>query len=650
MAWGTRAGSPTLDEADEAHPLGEVMASARATSIESRVLPVPPGPVSVRRRVPRRRSKVAADGNLPGAAEKRGDLRRQRFTEGGSGKRCGRPALEGSQHIANAGVAEDRLARHAGGHHRVPRRVHSGPARRDAGGRLGDPEHRRRHGCLTLEGEVAGEHLEEDHAQRIDVGGRGDASPQHLLRGHVARSPDQSSPVISASRGPRAPRSGDSEVGDHQSLRGWLANQQHVGALEIPVNDPLGMRRLQRIDHLLDQGKRLGWSEGAGAEPVGEGLALEQLHGEEEEGFPGGLRGEELEDAADVAMGDSPRQENLPAESFPGRGVIGQGRLDELQRHPRPQRTILGLCHHAHPPASDDAEDLEALIDDIPGRDQGGGGSRTGRRHGHRPGQAVVRRSVRHGEDSTPISSRRPLAGLPRRRRMAGFTWNPGRRDERVSGSDVRARSAPVCRPAPRRPQPAPARGRAARGRAAARARRRGLGEDARHHPPHRPPGPRAARRPLADPRRHLHQQGRPRDARAARGAARPLGGRAHRRDLPLRRGDHPAARGGEGRPHALLRHLRRRGPAAAGEAGACARSGSIRCSIPATCSRASTWRRTPAACPTWSVAPPTTTGRSPSSGSTAPTSGCSARRTRWTSATCCSCSSSSCARTRRRW
>ena len=90
------------------------------------------------------------------------------------------------------------------------------------------------------------------------------------------------------------------------------------------MDDPLGMRRLQRIDHLLDQGKRLGWSKGAGAESVGEGLALEQLHGEEEERFPGGLRGEELEDPADVAMGDSPRQENLAAEPFPGRGVIGQ--------------------------------------------------------------------------------------------------------------------------------------------------------------------------------------------------------------------------------------------------------------------------------------------------------------------------------------
>ncbi len=385
-----------VGEADEAHPLGEVIGQ-RPGHLDGE-----PGLARSSRTGEREEAGAAPSqqgrrgGNLPRAAEKRGDLRRQRFTQDGSRKRCGRPALEGSKHIANAGVAEDRLARHARGDHCVPRRVDSGPARRDARGRLGDPEHRGRHGRLAPEGQLAREHLVEDHAQRIDVGRRSDAFPQHLLRGHVARSPDQCLAGHLRVAGPFAlQRPGDSEVGDDQSLRGLVGNQQHIGALEIPVDDPLGMCRLQRIDHLLDQGKRLGWSERAGAEPVGEGLALEQLHGEEEEGFPGGLRGEELEDAADVAMGDSPRQENLPAEPFPGRGVIGQGRLDELQCHPGPQRTILCLCHHAHPPASDDAEDLEALVDDIPGprpgrrwiedRTEAGSSSWSSRRAAFRP-------------------------------------------------------------------------------------------------------------------------------------------------------------------------------------------------------------------------------------------------------------------------
>ena len=55
----------------------------------------------------------------------------------------------------------------------------------------------------------------------------------------------------------------------------------------------------------------------------------------------------------------------------------------------------------------------------------------------------------------------------------------------------------------------------------AARARRRGQRQDARAHPPHRLADRRLRHRARGDPRGHLHQQGRRRDARARREAAR---------------------------------------------------------------------------------------------------------------------------------
>ena len=51
--------------------------------------------------------------------------------------------------------------------------------------------------------------------------------------------------------------------------------------------------------------------------------------------------------------------------------------------------------------------------------------------------------------------------------------------------------------------------------------RRPRLGQDPRHRPPHRLPDRAGRRRALEHPGRHLHQQGRPRDARAPRRAAR---------------------------------------------------------------------------------------------------------------------------------
>ena len=203
--------------------------------------------------------------------------------------------------------------------------VGSIPGRREErrGGGSGDPRHGDRDRCCALEGQRAGEHLEEDHAQRVDVGGRSDVSSEDLLRSHVPWSAQQSLDSQRRLAPPLALQCpGDSEVGDDHPLGASVRDEHHIGALEIAVDDSLGMCRLQSVDHLLDQGQRLRGSQRAGTEPFGEGLAFEQFHGEEEEWFTGELRGEELEDAANVPMGDSPCEENLPAEAFAGSGVI----------------------------------------------------------------------------------------------------------------------------------------------------------------------------------------------------------------------------------------------------------------------------------------------------------------------------------------
>ena len=116
---------------------------------------------------------------------------------------------------------------------------------------------------------------------------------------------------------------------------------------------------------------------------------------------------------------------------------------------------------------------------------------------------------------------------------------------------------------------PGPAGGRPAHGRAAARDRRRRLRQDARAHPPGRPPDLRDRREAERDPRDHVHEQGRRRDARAADGDARPDGARDLDPHLPRRLRPHAPQRGRAAGLQVELHDLRQRRPGAARQAGA---------------------------------------------------------------------------------
>ena len=113
----------------------------------------------------------------------------------------------------------------------------------------------------------------------------------------------------------------------------------------------------------------------------------------------------------------------------------------------------------------------------------------------------------------------------------------------------------------PRRAEPGTTPGRRAALRSPAGPRRRRVGQDPGPHPPHRPPRRRGRGGSLAHPRRHLHQQGRRRDARARRGPrGRGVRGKAVGRHLPLDLRAPPALRGVRLRPPRRLHDLRRRG------------------------------------------------------------------------------------------
>ena len=184
-----------------------------------------------------------------------------------------------------------------------------------------------------------------------------------------------------------------------------------------------------------------------------------------------------------------------------------------------------------------------------------------------------------------------------------------------------------------------PARGRRARRGAAPDPRGGRLRQDPGAHPPDRAPRRHGPGSPRRDPRDHLHEQGRPGDARARRGAGRQPGPRDVGDDLPLGLRAHAA---------------RRRRASSATRAASRSTTSRTRCGSSRTASRSSTSTRSAsrprgirrqisdaknglldAEAYRIKVGRPSSSRPRPTS--TTSTSSACTRPTRWTSTTCCS-------------
>ena len=161
----------------------------------------------------------------------------------------------------------------------------------------------------------------------------------------------------------------------------------------------------------------------------------------------------------------------------------------------------------------------------------------------HLPGTRSVGLAARERSGKPAMSLLgRVAAGRQTRRLAPSLGWN---------GASSDRDRAPA-----RRPERRPARGRDDDGGAAARRRRRGLRKDARAHESGRLPA-HPGRPSERDPRDHVHEQGRRRDALADRGGRRHAGAGDLDHDLPRRLRPHPAPRGRAARLPLELHDLR---------------------------------------------------------------------------------------------
>ncbi len=217
---------------------------------------------------------------------------------------------------------------------------------------LGEDLHHEVEERVGLEGGPPGEDLVEERAEAVDVGVGADPVelPVGLLRCHVGGRPDQG-PGLGQAFG-TGEALGEPEVGDPRPSG---PVDQHVGRLDVAVDDPLLVRVGQGVDDRqedLDAGVRRGRRP---LEPHVERDAVDVLH-RVVEGVavaPGGV------DLDDVRVAEAAADLDLSLEPGQARRVGLAPAGEDLERDDAVHRRIEGPEDDAHPAPADLVQDAE---------------------------------------------------------------------------------------------------------------------------------------------------------------------------------------------------------------------------------------------------------------------------------------------------
>jgi hypothetical protein len=164
-------------------------------------------------------------------------------------------------------------------------------------------QHRRHHvwHCFALKRLAARQHFVEHDAEREHVAPLIGRKPFRLLRRHVGRRPEDQARLgrHHAQRRRVRQRSGGSGDGSRQTvatgsrpggllerlgepevehLHLLVRRDLHVGRLQIAMDDPFLVRRLERLGDLQRDLQRLADRDRAALQPLGQGLTFDQLH------------------------------------------------------------------------------------------------------------------------------------------------------------------------------------------------------------------------------------------------------------------------------------------------------------------------------------------------------------------------------------
>jgi hypothetical protein len=207
------------------------------------------------------------------------------------------------------------------------------------------------------------EHLEQDGANREQIGAGVQPLGRELLRSHVAGRPHEhaaSREVLVRIERADQSRIGGSRQTEVEQLH-TVRSEKHVRRLQVPVNDPACMQRRQCGEHRQCNGRGLGYGQGSSEQSRAQSFALQQLHGDEQLAaiFAN------LVELADVGVVDARRGARFTPESPAGHFIIGE-RRHHLHSDSALESLVTGCVHHSHPALSQLA--VDRVMPDSSGR------------------------------------------------------------------------------------------------------------------------------------------------------------------------------------------------------------------------------------------------------------------------------------------
>ncbi len=215
-----------------------------------------------------------------------------------------------------------------------------------------------RHVVLAGEGDLPGQRLVEDTAQRVDVGTGVDLVTAQLLRRHVVERPHPLSRRGQAALGGAS--LGEAEIGEVDVLSPAPRGHEHVRRLDVAMYEAALVRRVERGRHLGNDAGRprrvelaLRRDERAQVGPVHES------HGDVEDAVS--IAG--CEHRNHVRMVERRRQSRLPHEAVAERQVVRQAARDHLEGNRSAQGDLHGAVHDAHAAAPHLVFDSEVAED-----------------------------------------------------------------------------------------------------------------------------------------------------------------------------------------------------------------------------------------------------------------------------------------------
>ena len=213
------------------------------------------------------------------------------------------------------------------------------------------------HVVAAVVGRLAGEHLIQDDAERVDVGALVDLLAEDLLGRHVFRRADHVA-GLGELRVALLLRGGDAEVHDLDQAR---VVDQHVGGLQVAVDDAGLVRHghaggdVHRVAHGLVERQRLV------VDLVAERVRREVLHRDRVVAADE----QEVVDADDVAVRDLARVAQLVHEPLHHLLVLRDVRVQELEHQPLVDDRVLHQQHGAEGALADLLQVLVAALEHV---------------------------------------------------------------------------------------------------------------------------------------------------------------------------------------------------------------------------------------------------------------------------------------------